>query len=79
MGAKLDLYDQRIKSLYVTSCFLSVEIYHNLPEAWHGDAAVHGGGGPEPVLHADGVDVVHSAEVEDIPAPLHVLHVTRDT
>ena len=50
-----------------------------LPEAWQGDAAVHGGGGPEPVLHADGVDVVHSAEVEDIPAPLHVLHVTRDT
>ena len=26
MGAKLDLYDQRIESLYVTSCFLSVDI-----------------------------------------------------
>ena len=76
MGAKLDLCGQWIESLYLKSCFLSVDRYHNLPEAGQGDAAVHGGGGPEPVLHADRVDVVHGAEVEDIPAPLHV---TRDT
>ena len=41
-------------------------------EAWQHDLAVEDGGGPEAVLHADGVHVVADAQVRHVPLPRHL-------
>ena len=38
-----------------------------LLEARHGNPTVHSCGGPQSVAHADGVDIVHCLDVENVP------------